>query len=141
MTVEKWISTLKLADMWGFDKGKKLAIEMIKASKVIDDPIQKWLLGERYNVPLWAIDGCVELVMHNEGGPQLDEVEKLGLPKALLVYKLRELRFRLLINTMAKQLSHRAGMDAYGSQIRLRIRGEAQKALAGGVTEAEATVS
>ncbi len=140
MTVEKWISTLKLADMWGFDKAKTLAIEMIKASKVIDDPIQKWLLGERYNVPLWAIDGCVKLAMH-KGGPQLEEVEKLGLPKALLVYKLRELRFRLIINTMAQQRSHRAGLDAYDFQIRLRILEEAQKALGGGVSEAEATTS
>lgn len=133
MTVEKWISTLKLADMWGFDKGKKLAIEMIKASKVIDDPIQKWLLGERYNVPLWAIDGCVELVMHNEGGPQLDEVEKLGLPKALLVYKLREVWFKMMIKTMF----HRHPDDG----MRLKIREEVERALEGRVNEDGATES
>ncbi|KJA28708.1 hypothetical protein HYPSUDRAFT_176537 [Hypholoma sublateritium FD-334 SS-4] len=85
MTVKQWISVLKLSDMWGFEKAKILAVNMIKSHKAIDNPIQKWLLGERYNVPVWATDGCLELVMRNEDGPQLDEIEKLGLSKALLV--------------------------------------------------------
>ena len=133
MTVKQWISTLKLSDMWGFDKAKTLAIKMLQASKAVDDPIQKWLLGERYNVSVWTIDGCLKLVMRNEDGPQLDEVEKLGLPKALLVYKLREVWFKMMIKTMF----HRHPDDG----MRLKIREEVERALEGRVNEDGATES
>lgn len=129
MTVKQWVSVLKLSDMWAFENAKMLAVKMIKASNAIDDPIQKWVLGERYNVPIWVIEGCLELIMRNEDGPQLDEVEKLGLPKALLVYKLREMRFRLHINTLAARPSSR--ISAIG--IRSRIREEVRRVL--GVSE------
>ncbi len=132
MTVKQWISALKLSDMWGFDKAKTLAVKKLQASKAVDDPIQKWLLGERYNVSAWTIDGCLKLVMRNEDGPQLDEIEKLGLHKALLVYKLREKWFKTIINTLCRRLPD--------DRMRLNMREEVERALEGQVSEDGAIV-
>ncbi|KAI0308465.1 hypothetical protein OF83DRAFT_1073376 [Amylostereum chailletii] len=89
LTVDEWMSVLKLANMWCLDGLRKIAIE--KAEDIVEgyDSVQKILLGRHYTVARWMIDGYEDLGMRAEMISD-EEREMLGLETYFGLVKLRE---------------------------------------------------
>ena len=97
LTTEEWISVLALSDLWDFQGVRDFVIRKIsERDEELDniiEPLRKIWLGEKYRVPAWFTDGCMDLIM-SDVGPQVDEINELGLARAVSIYQLREKRLK-----------------------------------------------
>ena len=97
LTIEEWISVLALSDLWDFQGVRDFVIRRIsERDEELDniiEPVRKIWLGEKYRVPAWFTDGCMALIMRDKG-PQVDEINELGLARAVSIYQLREKRLQ-----------------------------------------------
>ena len=83
-SIEKWSSVLKLANMWDFPRIRQMAIEQIGVRT--EDPIERIILAERYEIPGWEISGMNELC-RREQALTLEEGERLGLRRAMTIMR------------------------------------------------------
>jgi hypothetical protein len=63
ISVEAWISTLKLSTMWEVTALRDLAIRNLNQLGEVD----MILLGSEYRVSQWFISGCTRLIMRKHG--------------------------------------------------------------------------
>jgi hypothetical protein len=89
MPKQDWISVLKLAAKWQFERIKALAIEKLAAKLEPLDPIEQLVLGRDCDVPKWLHSGYVALATRSEA-LSLVEAEKVGWPAAICVCQIRE---------------------------------------------------
>lgn len=85
ISVEAWISTLKLSTMWEITALRELAISNLSKLDVID----MILLGSEFLVAKWFFAGCTKLVMRLQG-PTEEEGNRLGVGFIVKIYGLRE---------------------------------------------------
>jgi len=95
---EDWRSVLKLSDMWNFDAIRELAIRELSTSDKLD-PVSQILLGIKYNVGQWVIDGCT-IFMTRLRGPKAEEAKLLGEEITTIIWNLREKSGWNLVNGM-----------------------------------------
>ncbi|KZV74155.1 hypothetical protein PENSPDRAFT_682138 [Peniophora sp. CONT] len=90
LTVEEWMSVLKLSAMWCLDDLRARAIESADGQiKEMPDVVDRILLARRHNVSQWLIDGY-EILGKRASYLSGDEQTRLGLPTAVKLSELRE---------------------------------------------------
>lgn len=92
LTSEEWLSVLLLSDMWCLKSFRNLAIRKLTELGSLS-PTEQIMLGKKYNITDWVVSGCVSFI-DRDLGPQVDEVNTLGMPESVLIYKMREMQIR-----------------------------------------------
>lgn len=85
-SVAEWSSVLDLAAKWKFESIKALAIEKLA---VIASPIDKIVLGRRYNIVEWLKDAYKE-VCERPSTLTLEEAMRLGMEDVVTISFLRQ---------------------------------------------------
>ncbi|KAJ7099356.1 hypothetical protein B0H15DRAFT_771524 [Mycena belliarum] len=62
-TTEEWTSVLSLANQWGMESVRRLAVKHLAACA---GPVDKIALGHRYNIPEWLAPAYLALAMRRE---------------------------------------------------------------------------
>ncbi|CAK5282347.1 unnamed protein product [Mycena citricolor] len=91
LSADQWISVLKLANMWLFEQARELAIRQLESHSKTVDPIQRVLLGRRYDVSAWMRSGYTDIASRKES-MSMDEARELGLDATWQISQLREAR-------------------------------------------------
>ncbi|KAF4563174.1 hypothetical protein EYR36_003613 [Pleurotus pulmonarius] len=112
---EHWLSALKLANMWQIWPLRAAIIQKLKTKIVMDDAVQRVVMGLQYSIEEWVLRGCEELVDSYEALTP-GEAEQLGLQLTLEICNLREERFRNKIFQLNVQLC--AALDTELKDIR-----------------------
>ncbi|KAI0309468.1 hypothetical protein OF83DRAFT_1072017 [Amylostereum chailletii] len=118
MDVEEWMSVLKLANMWCLDELRLKAIdasEWLIASKTAQEKI---LLGKRYHVARWLIDGYVALGQRKEMISD-GEREELGIETYVGLVTLRERSWEWAGDRYGAAGQMREGYDFRGQVIQI----------------------
>ncbi|KDQ59110.1 hypothetical protein JAAARDRAFT_33840 [Jaapia argillacea MUCL 33604] len=90
-TFDEWSSILHLAAKWGYESIRSLAIREIFP---LSSPIDKIVLGRKYDIPDWLRDAYVAVCERREP-ISLEEAMRLGLEEVVKISKARhELRDR-----------------------------------------------
>lgn len=89
ITMEEWISALKLSTMWEFSDVRKKAIQNMQLPRSEMDPVTMVLLAQEYMIPEWLLPGYEQLIKRPEF-ISMDEAERLGLRTVMRLYKIRE---------------------------------------------------
>ncbi|KAH6907085.1 hypothetical protein BKA70DRAFT_1150752, partial [Coprinopsis sp. MPI-PUGE-AT-0042] len=78
LSLEEWLSVLKLSSKWLFNGLRNEAIA--KLGELPVSPIQRVLLARRYSVPSWLMEGYTKILA--EMGPKLDDPKFISLEDA-----------------------------------------------------------
>ncbi|KAH6907076.1 hypothetical protein BKA70DRAFT_383991 [Coprinopsis sp. MPI-PUGE-AT-0042] len=97
LSIDEWLSVLKLSSKWHFNSLRNDAI--IKLTAFPMTPIQRVLLARQYSIPSWLIEGYVKILANM--GPSLyhpqfisqDDAEDLGWEVALELSNIALRRF------------------------------------------------
>ncbi|KAI0311206.1 hypothetical protein OF83DRAFT_1177805 [Amylostereum chailletii] len=84
LAVDEWMSVLKLSKMWSLDSLRPRAIEEVDKLVAWKSPIEKILLGKKYAVSKWLLEGYEALgkrrdMVHDKERAVLDENSFVGL--------------------------------------------------------------
>jgi hypothetical protein len=88
MTMDEWISVLKLSTMWEFDACRNLVIDELSKDGNID-PITKVGLAKQYKIPQWLFEGYETFIKRKEA-ISAAEAEQLGLATVVRLFHIRE---------------------------------------------------
>ncbi|KAI0927741.1 hypothetical protein AcW1_005180 [Taiwanofungus camphoratus] len=88
LTVDEWISVLKLADMWQFNMTRKCAIVALR-KMLASDLLQRIVLAQRFEIKEWLLPDLNELARREEP-LGMHEAEQIGLEFAFRVAAVRE---------------------------------------------------
>jgi len=88
MTVEKWISVLKLSTMWDFHETRELVIKELSKEGMID-LVVKVVLAKQYKIREWLFAGYEGLIKRKEAISTI-EAELLGLTTVVRLFRIRE---------------------------------------------------
>ncbi|KAJ3510553.1 hypothetical protein NLJ89_g4604 [Agrocybe chaxingu] len=91
LTKAEWISTLKLATMWYCLDLRQVAIAELMP--MLNEPIEKILLGRKYSVLNWVFEGYRDMVLRNETITD-NEAVALLYPEAVKLLRMREWYWR-----------------------------------------------
>ncbi|KAH6893989.1 hypothetical protein BKA70DRAFT_796513 [Coprinopsis sp. MPI-PUGE-AT-0042] len=97
ISLEEWVSVLKLSSKWLFNNLRNEAIAKISAFPIT--PIQRILLARQYSIPSWIIGAYIGIIAgmcNSLGYPQLlpqEEAKLLGLDVALELSNIALRRF------------------------------------------------
>ncbi|KAF9268511.1 hypothetical protein L218DRAFT_983941 [Marasmius fiardii PR-910] len=83
----QWISVLKLSTCWMFDDLRRLAVNQITACS--PSPSEKILLGRKYKVKRWLLEGLRQLSERSSTLVPLDELASLGEGTAMRLLYIR----------------------------------------------------
>jgi hypothetical protein len=86
MSVDEWISVLKLSTMWEFFEMRALAISQLSESI---DLVTKVTLARKYNISTWLFSAYEGLAKRKES-ISVTEAEKLGLTTTIRIVQIRE---------------------------------------------------
>ncbi|KZV76191.1 hypothetical protein PENSPDRAFT_747885 [Peniophora sp. CONT] len=94
LSIEEWMSVLKLSTMWCLDDLRNKAIcsadqEVATLAENEDRVIDKILLGKQYRVSRWLLEGY-EVLGRRDVRLSANERDRLGMASALRVWELRE---------------------------------------------------
>jgi len=89
LTVDEWMSVLKLSTMWNLDDLRLKAVdEADEEVKKLGD-VEKLVLAKRYSVSRWMIEACEALAMR-EAPIDTAERNRLGVDTSFHLFDLRE---------------------------------------------------
>jgi len=88
MTVEKWVSVLKLSTMWDFHETRELAIKELSKEGMMD-LVMKVGLAKQFKIPEWLFAGYEGLIKRKEA-ISIAEAELLGLTTVVRLFRIRE---------------------------------------------------
>ncbi|KAJ2919964.1 hypothetical protein MD484_g491, partial [Candolleomyces efflorescens] len=89
-TKEEWLVILELSTLWSFHEFRKLAKEHLEP--LLDDPIERIVLGRAAYISKWVLDGYETLVTRSERISE-QESERIGHLTAVRLYILRHERW------------------------------------------------
>ena len=89
LTVDEWMSVLKLSDMWQFPKMRSKAIDATETQIQNSGAVDMILLAKKYRISRWLIKGYETLTRRPEH-ITADERERLGLDTFLRLVDVRE---------------------------------------------------
>ena len=89
MTVDEWMSVIKLSDMWQFPKMRMKAINASESQVQILGAVDMILLAKKYSVSRWLIKGYDILTRRPEHITS-DERKRLGLDTFVRLVEVRE---------------------------------------------------
>ncbi|KAI0309402.1 hypothetical protein OF83DRAFT_1158627 [Amylostereum chailletii] len=89
LTLDEWMSVLKLAKIWSLDSLRPKAIEESEKLFVTQSPLEKIILGKKYNISKWLIEGY-EAFGKRDGMVSATERAKLGIDTYVGLVELRE---------------------------------------------------
>ncbi|PBK73969.1 hypothetical protein ARMSODRAFT_951505 [Armillaria solidipes] len=89
LSIESWISILRLSSLWQMGDMRSNAIEHLTPRLCNVSPDDRVLLGRKFSVAHWISSGYVDLAKR-EGAVSLEEAGKIGLETALLIQHVRE---------------------------------------------------
>jgi len=98
LTIEEWMSVLKLAKKWDLVSIRDKAVSQSDAQIQQKTPAEKILLAKRYTVAKWLREGYTTLVSRKEVITD-DETEKLGWETFGKLMKIRESRWAQAFNS------------------------------------------
>ncbi|KAL5529478.1 hypothetical protein ACEPAG_5463 [Sanghuangporus baumii] len=101
LEVTEWISVLRLAHLWAFEKLLDDAIGEIDRLSI--DPALKISLAKKYNVSKWLRQSYFKLVMRLEPLTAA-EVETIGTQCVLKLCEIRESRFKWVLDGRIRNL-------------------------------------
>ncbi|KAL5511386.1 hypothetical protein ACEPAH_4602 [Sanghuangporus vaninii] len=101
LIVKEWISVLRLAHLWTFEKLLNAAIEEI--DRISSDPALKISLAKKYNISKWLRRNYFKLVMRLEPLTTA-EAETIGTQCVLKLCEIRELRFKWILDGRIRNL-------------------------------------
>lgn len=86
-TVDEWKAVLNLTTMWKFEDSRALAIE--KLDSLLEDPLDKIHLAQRYHIPGWVPAALEELVQRAQP-LSMSEATRLGFEWTVKLAEIRE---------------------------------------------------
>ncbi|KIM53368.1 hypothetical protein SCLCIDRAFT_39636, partial [Scleroderma citrinum Foug A] len=86
---EKWISFLKLSQMWQFQQIHTIVLENLPNQSVEKSPTEKVALAFQYDIKHWLLPGLNQLAQRSEP-INVADVQLLGLEVALKTAAVRE---------------------------------------------------
>lgn len=85
-TVEDWTSVLALGSDWVFVSLRELAISKLAP---LASPVERVVLGKRYNVDIWLVPAYRELCL--SGRPLAkDDATKLGMDDVIKIWQMQQ---------------------------------------------------
>jgi hypothetical protein len=90
LTLEEWVSVLKLSTIYGFHSVRATTIENL-TSFAADDPILKVVVAKKYDVPNWLATGLNALAQRDEplGFPDFERLQDIGDTTYVIDFLLR----------------------------------------------------
>jgi hypothetical protein len=85
--------------MWQIASLRAASIQQL--GTLVEESSEKLLLAEQYDVPKWNIPALLDLV-NREPILTKDDLQRIGIDRALKVVELRERRFRAQVNKNPK---------------------------------------
>ncbi|KAI0739027.1 hypothetical protein C8Q80DRAFT_1203405 [Daedaleopsis nitida] len=89
LTLEEWISVLKLTTMWRFEKLRRVAIDSLTPLLQLEDPVRWISLARKYDVHEWLFPSLHALARRTKA-QQLGEVADLGIATVVKMAEVRE---------------------------------------------------
>ena len=89
LTVDEWMSVLKLSNMWNFTKMRKKAIDATESHILNSRPVDVILLARKYHISQWLLDGYAKLASRPESITP-EEREHLGLVSFFRLVEMRD---------------------------------------------------
>lgn len=89
LSIDSWISILRLSSLWRMGDMRSNAIEHLTPRLGSVSPISRILLGRKHSVAHWITSGYSDLAKR-EDAVSLEEAGKVGLETALLIQHVRE---------------------------------------------------
>jgi hypothetical protein len=126
LTAPQWTSILHLSHMWSFFHIRARAIsELNTLLRANDDYIQRIQLGQKYEIPTWALHGYSALVERKKP-LSVEEGVRLGAEDTVRVGLVREKRLKMQIALceVVTRVSRQSGSLASGD---LRSKNEQSK--------------
>ncbi|VDB95676.1 unnamed protein product [Peniophora sp. CBMAI 1063] len=89
LTVDEWMSVLKLSTMWCLDDLRAKSVSEADAGVAELGPIEKLVLAKRYNVSRWFIE-AMEALGKRDAFIFAEERDKIGMTMSFALLELRE---------------------------------------------------